>query len=95
MLEIDAIAVCGNYVLFNETKNQLTPEKIKDFLDKLAVVRDYFTEYQQYEIIGSVASLYVDASLIEYANRQGLLILAAKEGLVEVQNQPVFTFKAF
>jgi exonuclease VII large subunit len=57
MLEIDAIADCGSYVLFNETKSQLTPEKVKAFLEKLTVVRDYFPEYPQYTILGSVAAL--------------------------------------
>jgi len=56
MLEIDAIADCGSYVLFNETKSQLTPEKVKAFLDKLEVIRDYFPEYQHHTILGSVGS---------------------------------------
>ncbi len=95
MLEIDAIADCGSYVLFNETKSQLTPEKVKAFLEKLTVVRDYFPEYPQYTILGSVAALAVEASLIEYASRQGLFVLTANEGLMTLQNAPGFTWRAF
>ncbi len=95
MLEIDAIADCGNYVLFNETKNQLTPEKVTAFLDKLGIIREYFPEYQHYTILGSVAAPAVATSLIEYASRQGLFVLGASEGLMTLQNTPGFTWRAF
>jgi bifunctional DNA-binding transcriptional regulator/antitoxin component of YhaV-PrlF toxin-antitoxin module len=95
MLEIDAMADCGNYVLFNETKSQFSPEKVKAFLKKLAVVRDYFPEYQSYQIRGCIASLYLDKSLVEYASRQGLLALASGEYLMTVQNDAGFSWKAF
>jgi len=95
MLEIDAMADCGNYVLFNETKSQFSPEKVKAFLEKLALVRDYFPEYQSHQIRGCIASLYLDKSLVEYATRQGLLALASGEYLMTVQNDAGFSWKAF
>ena len=95
MLEIDAVADCGNYVIFNETKSQLSPEKVKDFWEKLAIVRDYFPEYSQHKILGSVASLYVDTSLVKYASRQGLLVLAAGEELMDIQNKQGLQWKEF
>jgi hypothetical protein len=94
-LEIDALVDCGNYVLFNETKSQLTPEKVKAFVAKLATVREYFPEYQHCTILGGVSSLVVEASLIEYASRQGLLVLGTSEGLMELQNAPDFQWRAF
>jgi len=95
MLEIDAMADCENYVLFNETKSQFSPEKVKAFLEKLALVRDYFPEYQSHQIRGCIASLYLDKSLVEYASRQGLLALASGEYLMMVQNDAGFSWKAF
>lgn len=95
MLEIDAIAECADYVLFNETKTQLTPEKVKEFLDKLTQVRDFFPEYQQRTILGAVSSLRVEASLVEYASRQGLLVLGGGEELMALQNAPGFTWRTF
>ncbi len=95
LIEIDALADCGQYVLCNETKSRLRPEPIQDFLDKLTAVRDYFPEYQQYQIIGCVASLHVDPSLVEHAARQGLSVLALGEGLMVVQNEAVFKPRAF
>jgi len=95
MLEIDAMADCENYVLFNETKSQFSPEKVKAFLEKLALVREYFPEYQSHQIRGCIASLYLDKSLVEYASRQGLLALASGEYLMTVQNDAGFSWKAF
>jgi hypothetical protein len=66
-------------VATNETKSQLTPEKVKVFLDKLAIVREYFPEYQHHQIIGCVASLKIDTSLVRYADLQGLLVLGIGE----------------
>jgi len=94
-LEIDAMVDCDNYVLVNETKSQLTPEKVKAFVAKLATVREYFPEYQHCTILGAVSSLVVDASLIEYASRQGLLVLGTSEGLMELQNATGFQWRAF
>jgi seryl-tRNA synthetase len=91
MLEIDAMADCGHYVLFNETKSQFTPEKVKAFLEKLTIVKDYFPEYQSHQIRGCIASLYLDKSLVEYASRQGLLALASGEYLMTVQNEAGFS----
>jgi len=95
MLEIDAMADWGDYVLFNETKSQFSPEKVTAFLEKLAIVRDYFPEYQSHQIRGCIASLSLDKSLIEYASRQGLLALASGEYLMTVQNEAGFSWKAF
>jgi len=95
MLEIDAMADWGDYVLFNETKSQFSPEKVKAFLEKLAIVRDYFPEYQSHQIRGCIASLSLDKSLVEYASRQGLLALASGEYLMTVQNEAGFSWKAF
>jgi len=95
VLEIDAIADCGHYVLFNETKSQFTPEKVKAFLEKLAKVREYFPEYQSHQIMGCIASLYLDQSLIKYAGRQGLLALASGEYLMTCQNVAGFQWKNF
>ena len=95
MLELDALADCDNYVLINETKSQLTPEKVKAFVTKLPTLRDYFPEYQHHTLIGAVSSLLVENSLIDYASRQGLIVLATSDGLMAVQNAPGFSWRAF
>jgi uncharacterized coiled-coil protein SlyX len=93
--EFDVIAGCGEYMLFNETKVSLAPAHVEALIDKLEVVREYFPEYQAYKIIGAVASLYVDPSLVRYATRQGILVLAIGEELMDVMNEPGFEYRIF
>ena len=94
-VEIDAMAACGNYVLINETKSTLRTEHIQRLQKLLTVARDYFPEYQHHQFIGCVASLHVGDDLIRYANRQGLVVLAMKEGLIKIVNRDDFSIRYF
>jgi hypothetical protein len=95
MQEFDVIVSCGDYALFNETKSSLTPADVDTLLSKLASARDYFPEYQAHKIIGSVATLYIDSSLIRYATRYGILALAVGDELMDVMNEPGFELQEF
>ena len=94
-VEVDAMVACGYYALFNETKSQLRVEHVDHLLEVLDVAREYFPEYQQYKIIGCVAAMRVDKSLMAYASRRGLIVLALSEGWMEVQNEPDFKWQEF
>jgi len=95
MLELDAIARCGDYALINETKTTLRSEDVKDFVARLAIVRDYFPQLVGKKIIGAVSSLWIDESLRKQATRQGLLVLALGEGMLQLQNEAGFQPKIF
>ncbi len=89
--EFDVVATCGRYLLINETKNTLRPEDIKDFVQKtLPTIRDFFPEHVDKKVIGVIASLYVDESLVHYGERQGLIVLGFGEDLMDVLNSPDF-----
>jgi hypothetical protein len=94
-IEFDAVAECGDYVLVNETKTTLRPEHVKDFIMELGQLRDYFPEFVGKKIIGAVASLRIDPSLRVHASRQGLLVLALGEGMLQLQNEAGFQPKIF
>lgn len=89
--QFDAIAVCGPYWFVNETKTSLRPDYVSKFADEtLPKVRDYFPEYADKQIIGIVASLYVDESLVRYAERKGLVVLGFGEDVMDVLNDSTF-----
>jgi len=88
--EFDAIAECGDYVLVNETKSSLAPVDIDKLMDTIAIVREYFPEYKDRKIIGSLATLYVDESLVKNASREGIIVLAVGEELMDIVNEPGF-----
>ncbi|MHB8205074.1 MAG: hypothetical protein ACYDHG_15395 [Desulfomonilaceae bacterium] len=88
--EFDVIADCGDYVLVNETKSNLGPEDIGILMDTIEEVREYFPEFRDRKIIGSLATLYAEESLIKFASRKGILILAVGDELMDVKNEPGF-----
>ncbi len=89
--EFDVVAVCGDYLLVNETKSLLRAEAMKAFAtERLPHVREYFPEFAEKKIIGAVASLYVDESLVRRGERLGLVVLGFGEDVMDVLNDPEF-----
>ena len=93
--EFDVVAVCGEHVLVNETKSRLAPVHIDAFLEHLAVVRDFFPEFEGKQVIGAIASLYVHESLVRAAEKQGLVVLGFGEDVMDVLNSPLFVPRPF
>ncbi len=93
--EFDVVVACGPYLLINETKSNLNTGHIKAFVALLPTVRDYFPEYADRQVIGAIASLYVEESLRRHAEKQGLIVLGFGENVMEVLNSPGFMPKTF
>lgn len=88
--EFDVVATCGRYWLVNETKSSLRPEDVTKFVALLQETRDFFPEHEDKQLVGAIASLYVDESLVRYAERQGVVVLGLGEELMDVLNSPGF-----
>ena len=89
------MAVCGNYVLVNETKSTLTAEAVQRFIEVLPTVPEYFPQYAGYQIIGAVASLYVREDVVRYGEREGLIVLGFSDWTMNVLNSESFRPKNF
>jgi hypothetical protein len=95
MRAFDVVATCGEYLLVNETKSKLTAEHIAAFAALLPDVRHYFPEHLDKQVIGAIASLYVDESLVRFGERQGLIVLGFGEDVMDVLNTPGFKPRTF
>jgi hypothetical protein len=93
--EFDALAVCGDYVLINETKSRLDPGDVDAFIKVMAKAHDFLPEYADRRFIGAMASLSVDESVVRYGQRRGFLMLGVKGMLMDVLNDPGFEPKVF
>jgi myosin heavy subunit len=90
--EFDAIAVTeGQQIGLNSTKSSLRSADVDHLLTKeIAAFREFFPEYAHYPVVGILASLAVEDSVLNYAERQGLVVLGVGDELMEVKNRPGF-----
>jgi outer membrane murein-binding lipoprotein Lpp len=95
--EFDAVAVGCGYVLIVESKVQLDARAVAEFAERLPEVREYFPEFADkgYSFAGAVASLYVDPSVVAFAEKLGLIVLGTGDDLMEVLNSPGFTPRTY
>lgn len=93
--EFDVIASCGNYFLINETKSRLSPQDVTEFVEALSSVREFFPEVADKRIVGAIASLYVDESLVRFGERNGLIVLGFGQDVMDVLNSPSFSPRFF
>jgi hypothetical protein len=93
--EFDAIAVVGDLVCLNSTKSTLRSADVDHFVEEIAAFREFLPEYRTLPLIGILASVTVDESVLAYAERQGYLVLAVGDELMEVKNRPGFEPKRF
>ena len=84
--EYDAMLVCPDLVLINETKSRLQAAHIDELLDKLAELPRFYPEYQDRRIVGVLASLYPDAGVINRATRKGVLVMGMGDEAMQVLN---------
>jgi len=95
--EFDAVAAGCGYVLVVESKVQLDARAVAEFAERLPEVREYFPEFADkgYRFAGAVASLYVDPSVVAFAEKLGLIVLGTGDDLMEVLNSPGFTPRTY
>ncbi len=87
--EYDAMLVCPELVLINETKSRLQAAHIDELLAKLAEFPHFYPEYQDRRIVGVLASLYPDASVVNRATRKGVLVMGMGDEAMQVLNPDV------
>lgn len=84
--EYDAVLVCADSVLINETKSRLQSSHVDALLGKLADVPDFCPEYAGKRIIGVLATLYPDDSVVRRATAAGVLVLGMGDEAMQVVN---------
>ncbi len=88
--EFDAIAVTEDLVVLNSTKSNLKSADVDRFVEEIELFRAAFPEYEDKPVVGVLASLAVDESVLKYAEKAGFLVLATGDEVMEVQNRPGF-----
>lgn len=84
--EYDALVVCEDAVLINETKSKLLPAHIDAFVAKLEEFPRIFPEYAGRRVVGVLASLACEAGVVALATRRGVAVMAMGEETMQVLN---------
>lgn len=88
--EYDAIAVAGELVCVASAKSTLRSADVDMFVEQLGRFREVFPEYAGQALVGILASLSVEDSVLAYAERVGFLVLGVGDQIMEVKNSPGF-----
>ena len=88
--EIDVVAAHGALALVVEVKSQLGPEQVAAFATSLPDLKEYLAPLGISEVLGAVATLHADPSIVAHASRLGLVVLGVGDELMEPKNPPGF-----
>ena len=88
--EIDALAVTDELILLNSTKATLRSADVENFVQQIERFREFFPEYAGLPVVGLLATLSVDDSVLRYAERSGFLVAAVGEEVMELKNRADF-----
>ena len=88
--EFDAVAVTPTLVCLNSTKSTLRSADVDALVAEIDRLREFFAEFRTIPVIGILATLAVEDSVLRHANRLGFVVLAIGDELMEVRNPPGF-----
>ena len=74
-MEVDAILSNESVVVPIEVKEHFTKRKVKRFLNKMGMFREFFPEYDGKEVFAAVAAINYEAGAAELAHEEGLLVI--------------------
>jgi hypothetical protein len=94
--EFDIVLANGREVVIIEVKTTMTVEKVKEFIEKMQNIREWFPDYTDKTIYAGIAGVRYEENSDRYAYRQGLFVLKnAGEGIITIANSPDFNPKPF
>jgi hypothetical protein len=90
--EIDALAVTDELVVLNSTKATLRSADVDAFVLQIERFREFFPEYAALPVVGLLATLSGDDSVLRYAERNGFLVAASIKNSPKVQRSNLRTW---
>ncbi len=84
--DYDALVVCPEAILINETKSRLHESHIDALIAKLADLPRFYPEYRTRRPVGVLASLYPDESVVRRATAKGVLVMGMGDEAMQVLN---------
>lgn len=89
-IEIDILALNGDYAVLIEAKSTLGLDDIKDHIESLCKFKSFFPEYADRKVIGAVAGIVIDEGSDRFAYKRGLFVIAQTGDTVRILNDKSF-----
>ncbi len=86
--EYDAVAITADLICLTSTKSTLRSADVDRFVEEIDLFREFFPEHRDQPVVGILASLAVEESVLNYAEKQGFVVLAVGDQVMEVRNRP-------
>lgn len=93
--EVDIVARNGIEIVVIEVKTTLSPQDVKDFIEKLKVFKKVFPRYKDNVIYGGMAYINKDGDSNIMAEKKGLLVIKATGESGKITNSKDFKPKAW
>jgi len=90
MMEIDILAINGEYAVVIEAKSSLSIDDVKDHVSRLEQFKNFFPEYSTRKIIGAVGGIVIEESADRYAYKQGMFVITECGESVAILNDRNF-----
>ncbi len=86
-LEFDAILVCSDYLIVNETKTKPDANDVKSFREgQLKKIFDYFPEYQEKTVVPIFSSLSFTEATLKYLTKNKIYAMSSKGDTMDLLN---------
>ncbi len=92
-MEIDILAVNGEYAVLIEAKSILSVADVNDHLKRMKEFKEYFNDYKDKKVLGAVAGVTIEKDVDKYAYKNGFFVIAQSGEAVKFLNDKKFTPK--
>ncbi len=92
-MEVDILAINGEYAVLIEAKSTLKIEDIKEHIERLGKFKTFFPEYRDRKVVGAVAGIVIDEGVDRYAYREGMFVIGESGDMVKILNDDNFEYK--
>ena len=90
MMEIDLFVAGSRHLFVCEAKSKVTPEKVADYLERVARIPEFFPEFAVLKILPALASVHIDESMVKHLNRCRVYAVAFGDETMELLNKGAF-----
>jgi hypothetical protein len=94
-IEVDLVVVIAGSVVAIECKSKLTESDVKEHVKRLGKFKRMFPQWTNHKLYGAVATMVLSDSVAQYAEKQGIFIIAQTGETVTISNAKGFTPRSF